>query len=122
MRDLTAGYRPNIRDAYRRDSSRFSVERRELDFKRLAIAVQVDHCANVTSHQAFIRQGCRQDHSIMFSDHLAVLLPGRIRCDQTRCLRVSIDNPDCAHWPLWADLTQRVQFTVNDIFHAVVRR
>jgi len=55
MRDLVTGDQPNGERLDGRDCDGLAVERRELDFERLAVRIDVSHGTNVADFEAFGR-------------------------------------------------------------------
>jgi hypothetical protein len=69
MGNLVAADRPHLPGFDRDDGGGVPVQRDELDFKRLAVTVNVYHGSDVAGFQAFGGQANLQYDSVMFFDH-----------------------------------------------------
>jgi len=69
MRDFVAGDRPNGECLHGGDRGCLAVKRRELDFERLAVRINVNHSAHVADFEAFSRNRRGQNDSIVLLDH-----------------------------------------------------
>ena len=67
------------------DGRRRVIERGEVDFERVAVLVGVDHCADVSTLQAFLWDGHRRHDAVEFFDQReASLLNGQMRASKLR--------------------------------------
>jgi len=69
MSDFVTGDRPDGDCLHGGDRSCLAVKRRELDFERLAVRVNVNHSAHIADFKAFSRNGRGQNDSIVLLDH-----------------------------------------------------
>jgi hypothetical protein len=75
MRYLATRDRPNCGCLHGGNCGGPAIERRELDFERIPIRVDVNHCADVAYFEALSRYGLGQNDSIVLPDQLSPL-PG----------------------------------------------
>jgi hypothetical protein len=69
MRNLVAGDWPNRWCVHSRDYGGFSVERRELDFERFPVGVNVNHRADVANFETLSGHWLGQNDPIVLLDH-----------------------------------------------------
>jgi hypothetical protein len=69
MCDFVTGDRPDGDCLHGGDRSCLAVKRRELDFERLAVRVNVNHSAHIADFKAFSGNGRGQNDSIVLLDH-----------------------------------------------------
>jgi hypothetical protein len=93
MRNLAARDAANRRRLHCRHSSRLTIERHELDFKGLAVGVDVNYRSDVTDLQVLVGHRCGEHDPIVFSNHAEGLLIARIRRHEPRGIPARIDNP-----------------------------
>ena len=67
--------RPNTECLHGGDCSGPTIERRELDFERLPIRIDVNHRPDVADFEALSRYRFSQDDSIVLLDHFERLTP-----------------------------------------------
>jgi hypothetical protein len=76
-----------------------AVERRELDFERLPVLVDVNTC-DVARFEAFSRYGLGQNDSIVLPDRFEESLFARIRDHEPRRIPAAVDDPNRPDQPL----------------------
>ena len=121
MGDLAARDGSDVGGLNGRHGGRRPVESGELHFEGFAVAVDVNHSPHIANLQAFLGDRSGQDDAIMFSDHNEGSLASRIGCNQSRCFRASIDDPDGPDHPVAVFISLRRYSSINNIFLAVGR-
>jgi hypothetical protein len=120
MRNLSTRNRAHRRCLHGRHSSRLAVKRHELDLESPAVVVDMNHCPDIASLQAFVRDRCGEYHSIVFFDHAKGSLLPRTCCHEPRSFAISIDNPYRTDASLVL-FSVRPQPSVDNVFLAVSR-
>jgi hypothetical protein len=114
--NFAIGPSPHLRNLDCRHRGGVAIERRELDFKGLAVFVDVNDSADVTGFQTLAWNRRRQNNSLVLSDHADVSPLARIGRHQARRFQATIDSPNCTNRPALLPISVPGQDTIHNKF------